>query len=100
MFCVLYTFQVRPGKTDEFIAAWKEMTLLISKHAGGLGSRLHKSNEEIYIAYAQWPDEKTWEGASDKLPESASEYRLKMGDSCEVIETSFMLDVVEDLLVN
>ena len=98
MFCVIYSFQVKPGFELDFIESWKDLTNLIYQHEGSLGSRLHKQDELKYIAYAQWPDKETWLNAGNKLPESSKIVRDKMKNSCEKIETVFELDVVEDLL--
>ncbi len=99
MFSVIYSFTIKPGHETSFIEAWKEMTLLIQHHEGGLGSRLHKQSELKYIACTQWPDRETWENAGNKLPENANNIRDKMRICCENMETAFELDVVEDLLI-
>lgn len=98
MTAVIYKFNVKPGRSEDFIKAWKEMTELIYEFENSLGSRLHKQDEELYIAYAQWPDIGTWKNAGDRLPDGASELRKKMKESCSTIETLHCLEVVEDLL--
>ena len=99
MFIVIYSFQVKKVFEESFESAWEELTLLFRDYAGGLGSRLHKGKENGYIAYAQWPDEQTWENAQDLLPEEASEYRTSMENSCLEIKTLHKLRLVEDMLV-
>ena len=98
MISVIYQFKVKPNQTEKFIEAWREMTELIYEYEGSLGSRLHKKDEQIYIAYAQWPDQDTWGNAGHKLPEKANEVRARMRAACEDIETLFELEMVEDLL--
>lgn len=100
MFSVIYSFIVKPGSQKEFEQKWTEATLMFRKHAGGLGSRLHKKSKNDYIAYAQWPDEKMWLNASEKLPETASAILIKMRETCDKIETINKLEVVIDLLVS
>lgn len=98
MFVAIYRFEVKQGKEDVFIKAWHDLTELIYKYEGSLGSRLHKDDNGIYIAYAQWPDRKTWENAGNKLPEKANNIRNTMRIACNTIETVYELDCVDDLL--
>ncbi len=98
MFAIIYHFEVHPGKEASFIEAWKNLTQLIYQYEGSLGSRLHKKNNEHYIAYAQWPNRKTWENSGSKLPEEAKEYRKIMKEACTSISTQHELQMIEDLL--
>ena len=98
MFTVIYTFHIRPKSVNSFKKSWKELTNLIYKYEGSLGSRLHKQSEFHYVAYAQWPDKTTWLNSGSKLPEKANEIKTIMSNSCLQIETLFELDIVEDLL--
>ena len=68
------------------------------EYEGGLGSRLHKQNNNQYIAYAQWPDKLTWENAGNNLPEKSKSIRQSMREACQLIETLYKLDVVDELL--
>ena len=99
MFTVIYEFRLKPGEKENFIRAWTELTLLIRKHEGSLGSRLHRSSEEVFIAYAQWPDRSAWENSGDMLPPQASDVRSAMRDSCESIKTLYELEVIADLII-
>ena len=74
------------------------MTLLIHEYEGSLGSRLHKMEEGKYLAYAQWPDKKTWDHSGSNLPESADEVKQKMRETCEEIKTVYGADIIDDLL--
>ncbi|WP_299363848.1 antibiotic biosynthesis monooxygenase [Winogradskyella sp.] len=98
MYIILYTFNVIPNKEDDFIEGWKGLTEFIYKHEGSLGSRLHKSDEHNYLAYAQWPDKATFENSSGNLPVQAEHFRSLMRASCNTIDILNKLDVVEDLL--
>ena len=88
MFAVIYTFYIKPGKKKEFMEAWHNLTELIYKYEGSLGSRLHVDRDGNYMVYAHWPDEKTWKEAGKKLPKSADKWRAQIRESCERIETS------------
>ena len=98
MFAVIYSFEVKPNCDQQLIQSWKELTELIYKHEGSLGSRLHKAGENKYIAYAQWPEKEIWENSGNLLPDSASEIRKQMKEACVSIETLFELETIEDLL--
>lgn len=100
MFAVIYKFEIIPSKEDSFIDAWKALTELIYKHEGSLGSRLHKSDNNIYLAYAQWPSKILWENSGNKMPAEADEVRRQMKESCVKIETVHTMEMVEDLLRN
>ncbi len=98
MFAIIYLFEAAEGKEEEFENAWREMTELIYTSTGSLGSRLHVEEKGRYIAYAQWPDRKTWEKSGALLPASADAIRRKMGDSCRNNEILHQLDMVDDFL--
>lgn len=99
MFAVIYRFVLKENQEEKFIHAWAEMTKLIKQYEGGLGSRLHHEKENTYLAYAQWPDRKTWENFGSKLPEEAKIHSINMNEACEVSETIHTMNVMEDLLV-
>ena len=98
MFTVIYSFKVKGNQSEVFEKAWKELTLLIYEFEGSMGSRLHKSAENNYIGYAQWPDKNTWENSGNHLPEIATEIRKTMKSACTSIEVLHELEVVDDLL--
>ncbi|MGY6648705.1 antibiotic biosynthesis monooxygenase family protein [Wenyingzhuangia sp. IMCC45574] len=98
MLSIIYKFSVIEDKADAFEDAWEKLTLLFYQYGGSLGSRLHKAEENIYIAYAQWPDEETFNSAGAKLPEEATEIRTKMRASCNAVEVLHKLELVKDLI--
>lgn len=65
MFVVMFEFVVKAGQEQAFMAAWGETTQGIYLFKGSLGSRLHRDKSGAFIAYAQWPDEKTYREAND-----------------------------------
>jgi len=99
MYVVLYTFQVKAHKDEEFIKGWKGLTRLIYKHEGSLGSRLHKISDNSYLAYAQWSDKITFENSGGNLPVEANYFRSLMRDSCNSIDIIKKGVVVEDLIM-
>jgi len=56
MLAVVLEFDVIDGMEEQFREAWIETTEIIYQNFGSLGSRLHKSDNGVFIAYAQWPD--------------------------------------------
>tara|TARA_R110000751_G_scaffold27112_2_gene71888 strand:+ start:557 stop:880 length:324 start_codon:yes stop_codon:yes gene_type:complete len=61
MIAVLLEFDVIAGMESQFRKAWVETTDIIYENFGSLGSRLHKSDNGKFIAYAQWPDLSVYE---------------------------------------
>ncbi len=98
MKAIIYQFTVKPNRDQDFINYWKIMTEYIYEFEGSLGSRLHKMTEQIYVAYALWPDQNTWLDSGKNPPPKALEIRSHMRDCCEAIEKRYELEVVEDLL--
>ncbi|KAA3650979.1 MAG: antibiotic biosynthesis monooxygenase [Bacteroidetes bacterium] len=98
MFAVIYRFEVKENCDQKFIHAWSEMTKLIYKYEGSLGSRLHHQEKNIYIAYAQWPNREKWETFGNKLPLVAKTHSLNMRDACIQSETIYKLEMLEDYL--
>ena len=98
MFAVIYSFEVKQDRKNDFENSWRELTRLIFKYEGSFGSRLHKESEHRYIAYAVWPDRETWANSGDKLPKEANEVRRMMIESCTEIKTIHELSMVDDLL--
>lgn len=99
MFCVVYRFNVKEGMEQQFQEGWSALTKILHEQNGTLGSRLHRNRDGAFIAYAQWPDEKTWDNAENNSPEADQARRL-MKESCDTpTEVVFRLNVVEDLLI-
>ncbi len=100
MFCVVYRFPVSADKEGQFKIGWSNLTKILKAENGALGSRLHRNHDGDWIAYAQWPDEKTWE-SSDNNSAEAVKYRQMVRDSFiegRSVEVLYKLNVVEDLL--
>lgn len=101
MFAVIYRWRVIPGLEAQFEAGWSRGTEVIAKEFGGWGSRLHRGEGNVYIAYAQWPDEATWKAATEsRMRHSDEEARTMYRAAIEPgsFETLFAMPVVSDLL--
>lgn len=63
MFVAVYWWRVKPGKEEQFRAAWRRGTELITAKYGSYGSRLHRTLDGRFVGVAEWPDEATWRRA-------------------------------------
>jgi len=99
MFIVIYEFEVRPGRTEAFEAAWLALTQGIYRRCGSLGSRLHTTDTDLMVAYAQWPDRATWLAAQDgELDPVAQAESAAMHACLTSSRTAHELEVSSDYL--
>ncbi len=98
-FTVIYSFKVIEGRAYDFINSWAALTRLIYEFEGSYGSRLHKVNDNLFIAYAQWPDKETYDKSGNNLPEPANMHRQHIREYCTEIKPEFESDaIIHDLL--
>ena len=97
-FCVIYRFRVHTGQEGDFQIGWARLTEAIRDHRGGLGSRLHHVDGDLWLAYAQWPDRATWEAAQG-LPSADPAAAAQMGGAMIESLEPMLLEPTEDLLV-
>ena len=101
MFAVIYRWKLIPGLEAQFEDGWRAGTQAIAEEFGGWGSRLHRGDDGIAVAYAQWPDRATWEKAMQRrMHHSNDDARDKYHASFEPgsFETLFAGEVIADLL--
>ncbi len=101
MFAVIYRWRVIPGLEAQFEEGWRAGTERIAAEFGGWGSRLHRTDDGAFIAYAQWPDKATWEKAMEtRMHHSDDEARRKYRDAIVPgsFETISAMEVISDLL--
>jgi quinol monooxygenase YgiN len=97
MFVALYRWRLKPNKENEFRQAWTRVTIAFREKFGSLGSRLHRSEDGTWVAYAQWPNKKVWESA--RTPGSDSDgARAQMQDAIAETLPTLYLTVTEDFL--
>lgn len=96
-FCVLYRARVHPDKEAQYIAAWSQLTRQLREH-GSLGSRLHRGNDGLWYAYAQWPSAQA-RTAAFASPAIDAQARAQMADAIAEFFPEIELDPVEDHLV-
>lgn len=97
-FCVLYRFKVRPAMEADFIDGWRRLTAAIRDLRGGLGSRLHRSEDGWWVAYAQWPDRATWQRAQAAEAPADADAAARMSAAIEERLPPLLLTPEIDLL--
>lgn len=101
MFVAVYWWRVKPGREEQFRAAWRRGTGLITEKYGSYGSRLHRATDGRFIGMAEWPDEATWRAAFDaKMVYDEPETRAAFLEAIEdwAPEPLLLMNVTDDLL--
>ena len=107
MYAVAYRFTLLPSALQfgaraaqaEFIDTWSGFTAFFKEECGALGSRLHIGEDGAFYAYAQWPDKKTFDAASDVPPtDEFTKLRVKWSELVAPSEILFQGDVVKDMI--
>ncbi len=101
MFVAGYWWRVHPGKEDQFRAAWRRGTELITQKYGSFGSRLHRHADGRFIGMAEWPDEASWRSAfSAKMEYDDAAVRAAFVDAIAEgdHEPFLLMEVTDDLL--
>jgi hypothetical protein len=101
MFAVIYRWKLLPGREAEFEQGWRAGTEAIANELGGWGSRLHRGEGQIAVAYAQWPDRATWEAAMQNRmhhSDEAARARYRASFEPDSFETLFAGEITADLL--
>ena len=74
MFVVLYRWRVKPEFETQFVESWSEITAHLRSTYDSLGSRLHRGNDGLFYAYAQW------KSADDRKYAFANAIELEAGE--------------------
>jgi [ribosomal protein S5]-alanine N-acetyltransferase len=93
---VLYRWRLVPGSEASFSEAWSRVTESL-RHAGSLGSRLHRGSDGLWYGYAQWPSDETRQRAfAHQLdPAALAQMRTAIAESYPEVH----LEPVADYLV-
>jgi hypothetical protein len=97
MLVFLYRWRIIPGKEAQFIDAWAEITAYYRENFDSLGSRLHRGDDGVFYAYAQWKSAAQRENAFQNSPKSEAGALMR-----EAIEESFpevRLEILSDYLI-
>ena len=98
MHAVIYKFDVKKGREEEFKMAWKKLTKAYLEFSGSMGSRLHTDESGNFIAYALWPNQQILSEANQKLPETKKSLRDELRATCVSVQVLHKLEAVEDLI--
>lgn len=84
----------------DFRAAWSQLTREIYTTQGSLGSRLHRTEGGIFVAYAQWPCRDDWE-RSREIPFTPEGERCRrtMQECAVRILPDAHMTVIDDRLI-
>ena len=96
MFCVIYRWRIKPELEDRFIENWSEITRILVKDFGGKGSRLHRGEDGLFYAYAQWESDEERQKAFQNIPANQASERMR-----EAVLESFpeiKLELIADFL--
>lgn len=98
MIAVIYRWRVAPEHEEDFKRRWHEITEDVMKHYGGGGSRLHKTEDGDWVAYARWSRKEDRDKAFEQVSKKR-EGRTPQGEGkAELIEEVWM-EIVDDLLI-
>ena len=97
MFIAVYRWKLKEGREQIFREGWRRRTEEIYRRCGSLGSRLHRAEDGTWVAYAQWPDRRTWEDASRVTAADTDAVKL-IRESVEMSHPALLMEVADDLL--
>ena len=98
MLTVLYRWRIKPELEAQFIESWSEVTALYRKCAGSRGSRLHRGNDGLFWAYAQWNSVEDRQAAFSRPPSTPA--REKMTEAIAERFDEIVLEIVSDHLAS
>jgi len=94
MYAVIYRWRVKPDDEAEFQQRWHKGTNDIAANYGGGGSRLHKTDNGEWVAYARWPAKTE----RDKVRAARLNLNAHEKGKGELIEETW-LRITDDLLI-
>ncbi len=108
MFAVIYQGYLKPGRENEYQKAWSKVAQYFIEYRGAIGSCLHKTSDDLWVAYSRWPDKETrdnsWPGEnapSEELPLEIRNAVLTIKDCLDSDRKirDLCMEVVNDLLL-
>jgi heme-degrading monooxygenase HmoA len=97
MFAVIYRWQVAPGREAEFTKAWFRCSTQIKKRFGSYGSRLHRSDDGLFISYGRWPSAAAREPYRAQLDFDPESFHLMQGAIAYELP-EIRMNIIGDLL--
>jgi hypothetical protein len=103
MFAVIYRGFLLPECEEEYQQAWKKIAEYFIKHCGAVGSCLHKTHQNEWVAYSRWPDLQTRDTAWLSQKKLYPEIKLAIKQLKDCIDyqkphEEICMEVVEDFL--
>lgn len=99
MFVAVYEWEIVAGMDDQFRAAWRRGTELITARYGSFGSRLHRTEDGRYVGVAEWPDRATWKNGFDqKMNYDEPATRQAFLEATRTGRLLLAMEVTDDLL--
>ncbi|MEM1282302.1 MAG: hypothetical protein AAGG81_01970 [Chlamydiota bacterium] len=107
MFAVIYRGYIKPGRELDYRSAWRTIATYFVEKRGALGSCLHKTEDDLWLAYSRWPDEETrnasWPKEEDsfatELPQEIRDAVVVLKDTIHKQLPEITMEIVDDLLV-
>lgn len=103
MFAVIYKSKIRKDKEALFVQTWKVIAQHFIKHRGALGSSLHKTDDDFWIAYSRWPTramrDASWGDNKEVLPDEIITAIEQLKECQEEQHPEICMEVVSDLLI-
>jgi len=97
MFIVLYRWRIKLQLEQQFIESWSEITEYYLKNFDSLCSRLHRGNDNLFYAYAQWKSSEQRKQAFQNLPAGITA-RKKILEAIEESFPEIELEITSDFL--
>ena len=98
MHAIIYQWDLKPAVEEKFISAWRDITLCLKEKDGSGGSRLHKSDDGSYFAYALWTSlEHRTKAFASGIPHQ--DQIMKMRDCSKRRYPEVKLVITDDLLL-
>jgi heme-degrading monooxygenase HmoA len=79
MFAVIYQWRIVPGREEQFAAGWLRCSTQIKKRFGSYGSRLHRTDEGLYVSYGRWPSAEAREPYRAQLDFDPESFHMMQG---------------------
>ncbi len=97
MLVFFYRWRIKSEKEAQFIEAWSEITAYYRENFDSLGSRLHRGDDGVFYAYAQWKSAEHRANAFQNSPKS--EVGAKMREAIEESFPEVCLEILSDYLI-
>ncbi|HEY4028528.1 MAG TPA: antibiotic biosynthesis monooxygenase [Candidatus Dormibacteraeota bacterium] len=97
MFAVIYRWRVRPDREEAFVEGWRRVSGAVRDRFGSYGSRLHRSEDGLFVSYGRWPDREAREPYRQHLDVDPEGFRLMQEAIVEELP-EIRLSILGDLL--